>query len=100
MSSQTENVLYEIEREIRENNNNDEELVGEEPFYKQPIKKPKSKKLSNWELLQKVLPFYDDYELIEDRFNMNVNVFAYENKVHPIYLSKKVHKHVITLRIY
>ena len=33
----------------------------------------------------------NDYELIEDRFNMNVNVFRYENKVHPLYVSKKSH---------
>ena len=28
---------------------------------------------------------------------MNVNVFGYENKVYPIYLSKKFHKHVLNL---
>ena len=33
----------------------------------------------------------NDYELIEDRFNMNVNVFRYENKVYPLYVSKKSH---------
>ena len=33
----------------------------------------------------------NDYELIEDRFNMNVNVFRYENKVYPLYVSKKPH---------
>ena len=36
-----------------------EELLSEQPFYKEPIKKTKRKKLSNLELLQ-VLPFYDD----------------------------------------
>ena len=37
-----------------------EELLGEQPFYKEPIKKKKKRKqLSNLELLQ-VLPFYDD----------------------------------------
>ena len=30
-----------------------------------------------------------DYELIENRFNLNVNVFCYEKKVYPIYVSKK-----------
>ena len=30
-----------------------------------------------------------DYELIENRFNLNVNVYCYENKVYPIYVSKK-----------
>ena len=33
----------------------------------------------------------NDYELIEDRFNMNVNVFRYVNKVYPLYVSKKSH---------
>ena len=33
----------------------------------------------------------NDYELIEDRFNMNVNVSRYENKVYPLYVSKKSH---------
>ena len=31
----------------------------------------------------------DDYEKIEDRFQMQVNVFDYENKVYPLYISKK-----------
>ena len=30
-----------------------------------------------------------DYELVEERFEMNVNVFCYENKVYPIYISKR-----------
>ena len=34
-------------------------LLQEQPFYKQPIKKPRIKKLSNHELLRE-LPFYDD----------------------------------------
>ena len=29
-----------------------------------------------------------DYELVEERFEMNVNAFCYENKVYPIYISK------------
>ena len=31
----------------------------------------------------------NDYEKIEDRFQMQVNVFGYENKVYPLYISKK-----------
>ena len=31
-----------------------------------------------------------DYEKIEDRFQMQVNVFGYENKVYPLYISKKI----------
>ena len=30
-----------------------------------------------------------DYELVEERFEMNVNLFCYENKVYFIYISKK-----------
>ena len=29
-----------------------------------------------------------DYEIVEERFNINVNVFRYENKVFPLYVSK------------
>ena len=37
-------------------------LLSEQPFYKQPIKKPRIKKLSNQELLRE-LPFYDDINI-------------------------------------
>ena len=37
-------------------------LLSEQPFYKQPIKKPRIKKLSNQELLRG-LPFYDDINI-------------------------------------
>ena len=30
-----------------------------------------------------------DYEIVEERFNVNVNVFSYENRVCPLYASKK-----------
>ena len=33
-----------------------------------------------------------DYEIIEERFNINVKVFGYENRVFPLYLSKKSNK--------
>ena len=35
------------------------DLLSEQPFYKQSIRKPRSKKIINQQLLQ-VLPFYDD----------------------------------------
>ena len=41
---------------------NYEKLLQEQPFYKQPIKKPRIKKLSNQELLRE-LPFYDDINI-------------------------------------
>ena len=31
----------------------------------------------------------NDYELIEDRLNANVNVFGIENKLYPVYVLKK-----------
>ena len=30
-----------------------------------------------------------DYEIVEERFNINVNVFGYGNKIHPLYVWKK-----------
>ena len=29
-----------------------------------------------------------DYKLIEERFQINVNIFGYENRVNPLYVSK------------
>ena len=40
---------------------------------------------------------FNDYELIENRFEMNVNVFGYENKIYPLYVSKKSHTKVLNL---
>ena len=31
----------------------------------------------------------NDYEKIEDRFQIQVNVFGYENKVYSLYISKR-----------
>ena len=31
-----------------------------------------------------------DYRLIEERFNINGIVFSYENRVFPLYVSKKI----------
>ena len=39
----------------------------------------------------------NDYEKIEDRFQMQVNVFGYENKVYPLYISKKSHTQTLNL---
>ena len=36
-----------------------------------------------------------DYEIIEERFNINVNVFGYENRVFPLYVSKKSNEKVL-----
>ena len=37
-----------------------------------------------------------DYEIIKERFNINVNVFGYENRVFPLYVSKnQMNKYLI-----
>ena len=36
-----------------------------------------------------------DYEIVEERFNINVNAFGYENKVFPLYVSKKSNGQVL-----
>ena len=38
-----------------------------------------------------------DYEIIEERFNINVNVFGYENRVFPLYVSKKCDEQVLNV---
>ena len=35
-----------------------------------------------------------DYEIVEERFKINVNVFGYENNVFPLYVSKKSNEQV------
>ena len=39
----------------------------------------------------------NDYEKIEDRFQMQVNVFGYENKAYPLYISKKSYDQTLNL---
>ena len=38
-----------------------------------------------------------DYEVVEERFNINVNVFRYENKDFPLHVSKKSNKQVLNV---
>ena len=38
-----------------------------------------------------------DYELVEERFNININVFGYENRVFPLYVSKKSNEQVLNV---
>ena len=38
-----------------------------------------------------------DYEIVEERFNINVNVFGYENKIFPLYVSKKSNEQVLNV---
>ena len=39
----------------------------------------------------------NDYEKNEDRFQMQVNVFGYENKIYPWYISKKSYDQTLNL---
>ena len=39
----------------------------------------------------------NDYEKNEDRFQMQVNVSGYENKVYPLYISKKSFNQTLNL---
>ena len=39
----------------------------------------------------------NDYEKFEDRFQMQVNVFGYGNKVYPLYISKKSYDQTLNL---
>ena len=38
-----------------------------------------------------------DYEIVEERFNINVNVFGYGNRVFPLYVSKKFNEQVLNV---
>ena len=38
-----------------------------------------------------------DYELVEERFEINVNVFGYENKYFQLYVSKKANQKVLNV---
>ena len=38
-----------------------------------------------------------DYEIIEERFNINVNVFGYENRVFALYVSKKLNEEILNV---
>ena len=39
----------------------------------------------------------NDYEKIKDRFQMQANVFDFENKVYPLYISKKSYDQMLNL---
>ena len=38
-----------------------------------------------------------DYEIVEERLNINVNVFGYENRVFPLFVSKKSNEQVLNV---
>ena len=37
------------------------------------------------------------YEIIEERFNINVNIFGYENRVFPLYVPKTFNEQVLNI---
>ena len=39
----------------------------------------------------------NDYEKVEGRFQVQVNAFGYENKVYPLYISKKSYHQTLNL---
>ena len=54
------------------------------------INKQDKKIAANLNYSDIVFPLHiNDYKKIKDRFQMQVNVFDYENKVSPLYISKK-----------
>ena len=38
-----------------------------------------------------------DYEIIEERFNININIFGYENRFFPPYVSKTFNEQVLNV---
>ena len=38
-----------------------------------------------------------DYEIIEEGFNINVNVFRYSDKISPLYVSKKLNEQQLNI---
>ena len=70
------------------------------PTNSQPerINKQDKKFAANLDYLDIVFPLdINDYEKTEDRFQMQVNVFGYENKVYPLYISKKWYDQTLNL---
>ena len=62
------------------------------------IKKQDKKIAANLNYSDIVFPLdINDYEKIEDRFQMQVNVFGYENKGYPLYISKKSYNQTLNL---
>ena len=55
-------------------------LLKQLPFYKQPIKKPRVKKLSNFELLRE-LPFYDDVNISRKEWAFKKYAETYEVEI-------------------
>ena len=66
------------------------------------IKNKRDKKIAaNLNYSDIVFPLdINDNEKTEDRFQMQINVFDYENKVYPFYISKKPYDQTLNLIYY
>ena len=62
------------------------------------IKKQDKQTAANLNYSDTVFPLdINDYEKIDDRFQIHVNVFGYGNKVYPLYISKKSYDQTLNL---
>ena len=73
-------------------------LINPTNSHPERINKQDKKNAANLNCSDIVFPLYfNDYKLIENRFEMNINVFGYENKVYPLYISKKSYTQTFNL---
>ena len=73
-------------------------LINPTNSHPERINKQDKKIAANLNYSDIVFPLdINDYEKIEDRFQMQVNVFSYENKVYPLYISKKSYDQTLNL---
>ena len=73
-------------------------LINPTNSHPERINKRDKKIATNLNYSDIVFPFdINDYKKIEDRFRMQVNVFGYENKVYPLYISKKSYDQTLNL---
>ena len=73
-------------------------LINPQNINAERINKQDKKITANLNYSDIVFPLnINDYEKIEDRFQMQVNVFGYENKVYPLYISKKSYNQTLNL---
>ena len=73
-------------------------LINPTNSHPERINKQDKKIAANLNYSDIVFPLdINDYEKTEDRFQMQVNVFGYENKVYPLYISKKSYDQTLSL---
>ena len=73
-------------------------LINSTNSHPEKINKQDKKIAANFNYSDIIIPLdINDYEKIEDRFQMQVNVFVYENKVYLLYISKKSYYQTLNL---